>query len=135
MAERGEARIAGEQVPRQAHHRPDRHQRQHKLVVAVGDEQRDAEIAGREDHQGDPVATQPWCGTRPHARSAERPNRPCGRSMMISRNTTKIAAFCNCGGRIREEHCWTKPTVRPPQKAPRMLPMPPNTTPEYIMMT
>jgi hypothetical protein len=47
----------------------------------------------------------------------------------------KIAAFCSWGGSTSAENCCTKPTVTPPQNAPKMLPMPPSTTPEYMMMT
>src|SRR5262249_25659812 len=70
-----------------------------------------------------------------HTRSVARPNRPCGRIITISRNTTKMAAFCSWVGSTRVESCCTSPMVMPPQNAPRMLPMPPSTTPAYMMMT
>src|ERR1700744_3490398 len=136
MPERQLTAVAGQDVPGHAEYRPDRHQRHDQLVVAVGDERRYAEICDRYHAQRDEVLLQPRRRTVAHqARSAERPNKPCGRSNTINRNTTKIAAFCNCGGKTKAEHCCTKPTVRPPQNAPRMLPMPPSTTPEYMMMT
>jgi hypothetical protein len=47
----------------------------------------------------------------------------------------KIAAFCNCVGRISVDICWTRPIVMPPQNAPMMLPMPPSTTPAYMTIT
>src|SRR5262249_45689308 len=113
---------------------PRRHQREDELVVAVGHEGRHHQVGDRQRGERRQVAPEPRTGALPHARSADRPNSPCGRSSTIMRNTTKIAAFCSCGGRIRAENCWTKPTVNPPQNAPRMLPMPPSKTPEYMMI-
>src|SRR6185437_8494703 len=129
------AAVAGEDVPRDAEERPHRHQVQDQLVVAVGHEHRDRQVDDGHDGEHRQVPPQVGAGALFHARSAERPNRPCGRSSTIIRNTTKIAAFCNCVGRIRAENCCTKPMVRPPQNAPRMLPIPPSTTPAYMMMT
>src|SRR5439155_17300575 len=112
-----------------------RDQREDQLVVAVGHEEREHEVGDGHDGECQQVSPQLRSGALSHARSAERPNSPCGRSSTIIRNTTKIAAFWSCGGRISAENCCTNPTVNPPQKAPRMLPMPPSTTPEYMMMT
>ena len=69
------------------------------------------------------------------AKFAERPNMPCGRRKMISRKTTKIAVFCNWYGNTSVDICCTMPIRRPPQKAPKLLPKPPSTTPAYMTMT
>src|SRR6267143_2063547 len=133
MAEGDHPRVAGEHIPRNPQHRPDRDQRQHKLVVLVLDQHRRGEIDDR-DHKDDPdvAADGSFHG---YTRSALRPNKPSGRTKTISRKTTKIAAFCNCTGRTSVESCCTRPMVRPPQNAPTMLPNPPSTTPAYMMIT
>src|SRR5262249_42815643 len=133
--ERELAAIAGEDVPRYAEQRPHRHQRHDELVVAVGHEQRGQQVDDRDDGQDREVPPQARARALPHARSAERPNSPCGLRSTIIRNPTKMAALCNCGGSTSAENCCTKPTVPPPQNAPKMLPMPPSRTPEYMMMT
>src|SRR5215831_35903 len=134
MAERDEARVAAEDIPGKAHDRPDQHERQHQLVVLVLHEQPDDEIrhAERRD-RGERL--RPALACAGHVRSTLRPRRPCGRIRTISRNTTKIAAFWSCTGSTSVESCCTSPIVSPPQNAPTMLPMPPSTTPAYMMIT
>src|SRR5882672_4409541 len=131
VAERDQAGVPAEQIPRQAEDRPDRHQRQHELVVGIADGQRDRRIEHREDDHRQNRAR------HPHGQvlSTTRPKNPCGRKKMIRRNTTKIAAFCNWVGSTRVDICCTRPIVMPPQNAPMMLPMPPSTTPAYMTMT
>ena len=85
VPERDQARIAAQNVPRQSHHRPDRHQSQHELVVLVGDQQG----AERIQHVNSAIARSAATmdrRLRMHAqvRSALRPYRPCGRSSTMS---------------------------------------------------
>src|SRR5262245_28714357 len=134
MAERDEARVAAEDVPRKTHDRPDEHERQHQLVVLVRHEQPDDEVR-RDERRDRGNRLRPPLARAGHVRSTLRPSRPCGRIRTISRNTTKIAAFCSCTGSTSVESCCTSPIVSPPQNAPTMLPIPPRTTPAYMMIT
>src|SRR5262249_43711258 len=132
VAEGDQPGVAAEQIPRQAEDGPDQDQRHDQLVVGVGDDQRDCRIKYGEDRNRDDRALGQHGA---HVLSTSRPKKPCGRKKMIRRNTTKIAAFCNCVGRTMVDICCTRPMVMPPQKAPTMLPMPPSTTPAYITIT
>src|SRR4029079_8785371 len=131
VTERDQPGVAAEQVPRQAEDRPDRDQRHHKLVIGIGHAQRHHRIERGEDED----RQQRTPSAHLHVLSTIRPKKPCGRKKMIRRNTTKIAAFCSCVGKISVDICCTRPIVMPPQKAPMMLPMPPSTTPAYMTIT
>ena len=131
VAERHQAGVAAEDVPGDAHDGPDQHEREHQLVVLVPHDEADDEIRRRERED----RRHRLAGAASHARYTFRPKRPSGRSRTIRRNTTKIAAFCSCTGSTSDESCCTSPMVNPPQNAPPMLPIPPSTTPAYMMIT
>src|SRR5262249_10896547 len=135
VSKRNKAGIAAEDIPGETHHRPNRHQGEHQLVVGVGHDQTEADPRHRQARDHEQGRGQAAAGPHDQIRSVARPNRPCGRTMTIRRKITKIAAFCSCVGSTSVESCWTSPMVIPPQNAPRMLPMPPSTSPAYMMMT
>ena len=73
MAERHQAGVAAQDIPGQSHHRPDRHQREHQLVVLVRHERRADRIHEREHDDRDerprgaacppsPLMSAPRCG-------------------------------------------------------------------------
>src|SRR5215204_6328091 len=127
MPERDQPGVPAQHVPGEAKAGPDQHEREHELVIGVGDEEGERRIS---DGEGDDRCNGARKGDH-QVRSTTRPKKPCGMRKMTSKKTTKMAAFCSCVGSTRVESCWTSPMVIPPQKAPMMLPMPPRTTPAY----
>src|SRR5690606_29995400 len=93
VPERDETAVAGEDVPAQAHGRPYEHQRHDELVVGIADKQRDQQIDRRKGGNSRVVALERGARALHQVRSHTRPNMPCGRKKMMSRNTTKIAVF------------------------------------------
>ena len=93
VAERDHAAVAAQHVPGDADGRPDQHQRHDQLIIGIMHEPADEKINGGES--GDREVLPGQAAPAHHGRSETRPNIPCGRKNMISRNTTKIAVFCN----------------------------------------
>src|SRR5579875_839955 len=133
MAETDQTPVAAQNVPGKPEHRPDADEREHQQRISTDDKDADCRC-GKLRGQYQKLATRR--GQKPHqARSALRPKSPCGRSSKTAKKTTKTAVFCSCGERISVASCCTMPITSPPAKAPPKLPMPPSTTPAYIMMT
>ena len=111
VAERHQAGVTAQQVPGQTKAGPDQHHGQYQLVISIRHQRGQHGIGGGKAQHGEIRQTV----FHAQVRSALRPKKPCGRKKMISRNTTKMAVFCNCVGSTSVDNCCTRPMVSPPQ--------------------